>query len=333
MLTAKIIKEIRSYTSDEWDLLIEEALRGLAKSYFEVKRFAQTGDKGRDLVAFHTSAKFDGAWDNYQCKHYEKPLDPPRACREIAKIIFYTHRKDFSVPSKMLFCAPRDMSQELNDLLGSPSKLKQYIRDHWNSGYSKHIVDNNTVFLGGELLSYFENFDFDIFTSYQTSELIGDHRKTAFWVSRFGGLLPAPPAPIIPSAVQIYEAGYITQLLEVYGEQESCSYSTCDELQAPWRSDFDSQRERYFRAEALGRAYRDETPVGTLDALFDDIHAAVEPVSRVHATDGYERLNRCLSQAAAFTPSGLLSQHANAKVKQGICHHLANDARLRWIPK
>src|SRR3546814_12043644 len=39
--------------------------------YFEVKRFGQAGDMGRDVVGFCAPQRHEGNWDNYQCQQYQ----------------------------------------------------------------------------------------------------------------------------------------------------------------------------------------------------------------------------------------------------------------------
>jgi hypothetical protein len=334
-IVAEVIKQIRSYSDAEWELLVEEWGRGLKKKYADVKRFASGGDLGRDVVAFLDEQKFDGVWDNYQCKHLEKPLSPALACTEAAKVIYYSFMKRYFPPRRMYFMCPRDVSMELADLLGSPSKLRKYIIQHWNSGYSKAISKSTKIELVGDLKAWVEAFDYSIFTWYQTSEMIEDHRKTAHWMTRFGGLLPPPPDASAPAQVQPLESVYVGQLLGVYGELEGCSFADSAELSAhmQWQQDFDHQRERFFSTDAFNRTYRDETPEGTLERFLEDIHDSIEPIVKQAHASGFERMNKCLAQAAAVHAGGILSQHARPKIKQGACHHLVNEERFTWLAK
>src|SRR5262249_13381314 len=131
------LKEIRNYSSTEWELLVEEWLHGLNKKYVEVKRLGNSGDLGRDVVAFTDDKKLWGVWDNYQCKHLDKPLSASLAGIEIAKLLYFTFKKRFGIPRKMFFVAPRDVGTELSDLLNAPEQLRSYIQMHWDTGYAK----------------------------------------------------------------------------------------------------------------------------------------------------------------------------------------------------
>jgi hypothetical protein len=332
-ILASALKELRNYSNVEWELFVEEWCRGLAKRYAEVKRFGGPGDLGRDVVGFVDAAKFDGLWDNYQCKHLEKQLTPASAGLEIAKIIYHSFAGEFTPPRRMYFCCPRDVSMDLANLLGSPTKLRDYVLAHWDSGYAKSISAATQLKLAGSLLTWVSGYDYTIFGWYQTSEMMNDHRKTAHWATRFGGLLPPPPDVEVPHEVQPVESKYVAQLLKVYAEQQGCVFTKTAELTgyAQWRRDFDEQRERFYCAESFNRAYRDETPEGTIEQFVDDIHDSVKPIATNSHASGYQRMNSCLAQAAGVQTGGILAQHARPKIKQGVCHHLVNDERIYWL--
>lgn len=198
---AAVLKEIRNYSSTEWELFIEEWVRSLKNKYVEVKRLGGAGDLGRDVVAFADQFGLEGIWDNFQCKHLDKPMPAPIAGLEIAKLIYFVSQKKFCAPRKMFFVAPRDVATQLADLLASPSRLKSYVVQHWNSSYAKRITDNQTILLEGKLDAFVQQFDFSIFSYYQTSEVISDHRTTAHWTERFGGVLPPPPSAVVPPSI------------------------------------------------------------------------------------------------------------------------------------
>jgi hypothetical protein len=332
---AAVLKEIRSYSATEWELFIEEWLHALKHRYFEVKRLGGTGDLGRDVVAFTDTNKLEGIWDNYQCKHLERPLPAAIAGLEIARLIFFTFDKRFRAPRKMYFVAPRGVSMDLSDLLNSPAKRKLYITAHWNKGYAPYIVDNKSIPLDGELSAYVSTFDFSIFSYCQTSEVVNDHRTTAHWSERFGGLLPPPPTALVPPTIQDNESAYLEQLLPVYSEKIGSQFEKCTDLamHSDLNDDLNRQRERFFQAEAFNRHYRDETEPGTVERFVEDIFDAIDPVAKLSYPMGYDRLNSCLSQAAHVHAGGILAPHARPKTKQGVCHQLANELRVNWIPK
>jgi hypothetical protein len=58
-------------------------------------------------------------------------------------------------------------------------------------------------------------------------------------------------------------------------------------------------------------------------------HGIAETVSADHP-DSLGRVDAVMTQAAVISPSGALARHARVAVKQGICHHFANEGTLTW---
>jgi hypothetical protein len=334
-LLAAALKAIRNYSDTEWELFVEEWLRGLNKKYVDVKRLGASGDLGRDVVAFTDNAKLEGVWDNYQCKHLDRPLSAATAGLEIAKLVYFAFQKKFRVPRRMYFVAPRDVATTLSDLLNSPETLRTYVQAHWDSGYANHIVAKQSILLVYELADYLAKFNFSVFSYYQTSEMLNDHRQTAHWTERFGGLLPPPPKALVPAEIQAAESVYLGQLLAVYSEKSGHDIGSCAELDTNLElaQDLKLQRERFFQAESFVRHYRDETEPGTVEDFVEDIYYAIDPLVKRTYLTGYDRLNGCLAHAATVQPGGILSLHARPKTKQGVCHQLANEHRVKWISK
>ncbi len=48
---------------------------------------AGPGDRGRDVIGFEHDTAED-PWDNYQCKQYEKKLEPADIYSEIGKLVY-----------------------------------------------------------------------------------------------------------------------------------------------------------------------------------------------------------------------------------------------------
>ena len=262
------------------------------------------------------------------------PLLLRRQVRKSLSLFILFITKSFRAPRKMYFVVPRDVSMELADLLNSPSRLKSYIQAHWNSGYSK-AIGTQTVLLEGDLVKFVDSFDFSIFSYYQISEVIADHRTTAYWTGRFGGLVPPPPSAPVPAQIQLNESIYLGQLLAVYGEMKSCCFSQCSDLSSHPEliEDLGNQRERFFQAEAFTHHYRDETEPGTVEAFVEDIFYAIDPVVKLPHGCSYDQLKAAFSKPQQIQPEEYWAPHARPKTKQGVCHQLANSQRIRWVPK
>jgi hypothetical protein len=86
---------------------------------------------------------------------------------------------------------------------------------------------------------------------------------------------------------------------------------------------------RAFRIEAaFARFYRDNTMQSDFDILRRDMHHGTAEVHAADHPDSLCRLDAVMMQAAIVSPSGALARHARVAVKQGICHHFANEGTL-----
>jgi hypothetical protein len=97
--------------------------------------------------------------------------------------------------------------------------------------------------------------------------------------------------------------------------------------------DFLRQRERFYHAEALRNFARDTVPEGTFESLQDEIyHGVVDTCDGTHA-NGFDRMRATITQAAQIAvTSNPLAPATKAQDRQGICHQLANEDRLTWVP-
>ncbi|GGF65485.1 hypothetical protein GCM10011402_17070 [Paracoccus acridae] len=213
------VSRVQLFSSDEWERFIEEWATSFKQEYPMVRRFAGAGDMGIDVACFTQAVGFAAPWENFQCKRYDNPLRPSDIHVEIGKLIYYTWRKEYSVPRKYYFAASRDVGTTAGKLLLDPGKLKESVRQNWEKQCCAEITSKAKVPLTGELLEYFEKFDFSIFGSMSLLELIARHETTTYHAVRFGGGLP--PRPICdppPNEIATHEARYVRQLLDAYGE-------------------------------------------------------------------------------------------------------------------
>lgn len=328
---------VKIFSPDEWEQFVEEYGTSLKPDYAKVRRFAGAGDMGVDIAGFITDQGFAGGWDNYQCKRYDHPLRPSDIWVELGKIVFYSFSGEYPAPRKHYFCASQDIGTTLQRLLADATKLKQKCREEWVDKCANHITDTQTVALTGDLLAYFDNFDFSIFSSKSALELIEGHSKTQFHAVRFGGGLPPRPAHLSPpDEPQQHESRYIRQLLDAYGEHANAEYADLPALaeNAAMHGNFLRQRERFYHAEALRNFARDTVPEGTFANLQEEIYQAVADVCDADHANGFNRMTAAVTQAASVSStSNPLSPATNVQDRQGICHQLANDDRLQWVVK
>ncbi|MCO5081824.1 MAG: restriction endonuclease [Rhizobiaceae bacterium] len=327
---------VRTFSPAEWEEFIEEWSTSLGGSYGKVRRFGGSGDLGVDIAGFVASTGFEGAWDNYQCKHYSHPLRPSDAWVEIGKIIYYAHLGEYSSPRAHYFVCSQGIGTSLEKLLNDPDKLKIQTRANWDKHCKTGITDTCEVKLEGDLLAFFEAFDFKIFSSKSLIELIDGHATTGYHAVRFGGGLPLRPvAGAPPSAPAPEESRYIRQLLDAYADHLGSPLATPDDLKsnAAFSKDFLRQRERFYHAESLRNFARDTVPEGTFDALQDEVYHGVVDVCEGTYANGFERMKATVAQAAQVAlTANALAPATKSQDRQGICHQLANDDRLTWVP-
>lgn len=332
------VTRVKIFSPDDFEGFVDEWANSLEKDiYVKVRRFAGSGDMGIDIAGFITDKGFANAWDNYQCKRYAHPLRPSDIFMEIGKIIYYSWCGEFPVPRKHYFVGSQDMGTTLEKLLADAAKLKKAMKKNWEQycQQTTGITSTKEIPLEGNLLSYFETFDFSIFSSKSVLELIQQHAKTPFHAVRFGGgLPPRPSAESPPPQPSAHESRYIRQLLDAYGEHAGVDLQDISALGTyPTLSkDFLRQRERFYHAEALRNFSRDIVPEGTFTALQEEIFQGVVDICESSHLNGFERMKATVSHASqVISTSNPLAPATKVQDRQGICHQLANQDRLQWM--
>lgn len=329
------IARLMIYSPDDWESFIEEWVSAaLSASYKSVARFTGSGDKGIDVAGFVEANGLNGVWDNFQCKHYAQPLSPTVAWPEIGKILWFSFNGHYTAPRAYYFVAPRGVGTKLNLLLGHAANLKAETKKVWAKNIAESITGTQRVDLTGAFAAYVDKFDFSIFKAISPRELIEQHRKTPYFLERFGGELPARPLPEKPpEAVQGHEQRYVEHLLAAYAEHKKEAIADIAALKKwkPLSDHLNRQRESFYHAEAFRVFLREKVDPGTFESLQDEIHDGVIDTAEGTFVDGFERV-KAVTQASQSVPLDAhpLGSSAFVKDRHGICHQLANDDRLRW---
>ncbi|MGQ0631602.1 MAG: ABC-three component system protein [Sporichthyaceae bacterium] len=321
------------YSGDEWEIFIREWATGLAESYEQIKRLGGPNDRGVDVAAFKTLHGFEGPWDCYQGKHYAGAITWSDAFPEMLKVFVAVVGGHYRAPDCYAFLAPRGCGQGLNRLLSKPTELrKKFLEELSGHGAVSAQLDAQ-VRDGVRVLA--ETTDFALFQSVELLDALDVHRRTPYYVSRFGGPLPLrPPAEGPPEAIAAHEARYVGQLAEVYSEllpAEVFDGASCS-AHAQFGLHFQRQRVAFYSAEALRLHARDSVPAGTFETLQDDVHAGVIEMADTSHPTGMAKLTEVLTASTQLD----LTAHALMSVsrmedRKGICHQLANDDRLTWV--
>jgi hypothetical protein len=329
-------QRILLYSPGEWEAFTEEWAHFCLKThYVQVQRFSGAGDRGIDIAGFADAQKLSGVWDNYQCKRFlAHAVYPSEAWPEIGKMLWYSFKQEYRAPRRYYFVAPHGVGTTLLGYLANAAKLKAALIENWDKYVRRALTETQEVPLEGDFLAYVAAFDFSMFDSKTALQLIEDHRGCPCHALRFGGGLPARPAPEKPPAdIAPRESRYVAQLLHAYADHKKQAVTDVAALKAwpPLDNHFGRQREAFYHAESLRVFARDSVPVGTFESLQDDVHAGVVDVCDAHHADGYERVKQVTQAARALhlTSNALLTS-ARPKDRDGICHQLANEDRLVW---
>lgn len=327
-------QRLLTYSSVEWEGFVEEwAYYCLAAKYKHVQRFSGAGDKGIDVAGFFDDTRLKGVWDNYQCKHYDHALMPSDVWAEFGKVVWYSYTGEYTVPRRYFFVSPRGAGTSLSRLLANATKLRSELISNWDKSVKNAITSIQSVPLDAGLNAYLDAFDFSIFDAKTALQLVDDHRTTPVHAARFGGgLRPRPASGKPPKEVAPVESRYVTQLLSAYAEHTGAVVTDPSALSEQKLKDhFRRQREAFYEAESLRVFARDGVPPGTFESLLDDIHDGVIDTHDATHADGYVKV--CAVTKAArdmqITANALIVC-TNPKDRDGICHQLVNDERLRW---
>jgi hypothetical protein len=173
-------KRVLLYSDAEWEEFIEEWAYGLKEKYLAVLRVSGPGDKGRDVLGFYGEPGSDCEWDNYQCKHYGDGLTRTDAYPEIGKLCYHTFRKEYTVPKRYYFVAPRECGSTLASLLLDPEKLKEDFVANWEQLVADKITKTATIRLSGDLQKWVSDFDFSLIKNMPVRTILDQHSQTRF---------------------------------------------------------------------------------------------------------------------------------------------------------
>ena len=337
------VRLLQVMSPDDWEAFTEEWLsfHKTKGTYQSIKRFSGPGDLGLDIVAFTAAEGFAKPWDSYQCKHYDHALTPTDVYGEIGKIIFHSFQRTppfnqaCRVPGRHVFISPFGVGITLGRLLRDPIRFKEDVRAKWESHCVPAIGIGIKAALTGEFLTYFDSFDFSIFDDRTAVELVEEHAQTVFHAPRFGGGLPARGESDAPPAEPTEtESIYLRKLLDAYGDHLGKPVTDREQL-VPYselEGHYKRQRVLFYSAESLRNFARDRTPPRTFDSLQDDVYNGVIDICEASHSDALERLRKTVSAAGQLDVSGnALVGVTKIADKQGICHQLANDDRLKWM--
>jgi len=330
---------LKELEDDQLEEFIELFVERIGEGYVAVHRLGQANDKGRDVVGFLTDAKHEGAWHLYQSKRktYASALGVGEALVELGKV-FYHHAGGGAyktLPTKYVFVSPRGVSGTLRDLILNPSDLRAELLAKWDTHCKTGITarGGKPTPMTPEIKALIEAYDFSQ-VSYLSATDIVKHPAAGPALGRVLRLPPGEaPAGEAPADLQPEEVEYLDQLRRAYGEARGVPFATVDAVLADgeYGPDLGDQRTRYFEASFFKRFHRDNTDAAALDAFQQDVYHGVIGVHRRKHMTGFDRLCAVMDHASLM-PAAIGGKLARVPVRQGVCHHLANEGTMKWMP-
>jgi hypothetical protein len=326
------IDRLKLFDSNQWEQFVLEWADSLSDQYESVEQYGGANDLGCDVVAYLREDA--GAWDNYQCKHYDHRLAPSDAWPEIVKLLVHTYRGALSVPRSYIFVAPQGAGTTLARLLRQPDQLGSRLLETWDEKGSMRTDSRTLVELDEGLRAHVASFDFSIFRALPPLQLLDQHAQTRWHVARFGGGLPVrPPIPTPPEGLTAREAVYVTELLGAYGEHLGEHPSSVGALtnHPEMEGHFNDARIAFYSAEGLRLFSRDTLPPGSFGELQGDVHVGIKNDVRHPHPNGYARVLAATNTAQSLSLSAhALGNTASVLDRHGICHQLANEGKVKW---
>jgi hypothetical protein len=263
-------------------------------------------------------------------------LAPTHVYVELGKLCYYTYKGDYTVPRKYFFISPLGVGTKLHDLLKKPDVLRAELIANWD-GYCRANIQSDEIPLDSGLRKYIEQFDFSIVWFKTPQDILNQHRRTQYWSRRFKMEPPVRPAiQPPPAAVQSHELPYVAQLLAAYSDHVKKDLITPLDLSTlPKLLDhFKRSRGYFYSAEALSRFSRDHFAPGAFDTVKQHIHDGVIDIPLCRHDDGFKCVLAVTDAAAALAiPKSDLEPYAGPADRKGVCHHLANDGAIQWLPE
>jgi len=329
------VRLILALTDEELEQFTHDWIDSKGKSFYEIASFSGPSDMGRDVVAFLTPKKHEGAWYNYQCKQYKNNIPTSTALFEIGKILYFSFIGRFTPPEQYYFVAPRGVNRNLETLIFNPTEFKNRLLADWDKICSTKIIEGQIIKLDQDLYNFINSYDFSKIHRMIMSDILKDQDIKPVLFKWFTDDPGPAPAGTVPSDISDTELTYISELIEAYSEREGVSLKGVDDLQThrSYLEHLKIQRIRFYDADSFKRFYRDNTDQAVIINFEKEVFHGVIDKCNEEYKDSFERINTVMSHASTLQTTGILAKHTPITVKQGICHHFVNENQMNWIKR
>lgn len=325
-------RDILAMGDKDLEVFVHRWVAQQKKEYVDHEEFGNANDLGRDVVGFLTYQRHEGAWDNYQCKMLGKTLDDSAMHQELGKIFYFASQGHFTTPRKYIFVAPKGFNRKAEHLLNNPEYFRKQILDEWDIRCAKKIKAKQTIILTSELERIIREFDFTNISGIDITKMLTLKGIDFVLADTFGDDPGEAPHGVVPDDICADESEYISQLVSIYSDHGKFLFADASAVlnHPAHRTGLNLQRRRYFDADAFRRHFRDNIDLFHLDKFNEEILAGI--YETYCSTTGMERVNRVMAQASIIEITGIFGRHkrASIQVRQGTCHHFANEGTLPW---
>lgn len=339
-LPVKPLDRLANFSAEEFERFALEwadgYLRAKLPNVSDIQQRGGAGDKGRDIVVwFGKTGSQSRHWHLYQCKRYGAALGAGKGIGEIAKVLFYAFRGDFTLPKEYWFVTRKGVTGEFQDLIDNPQQLRNYVIENWDTYCTNAITSKEAVKLEGDFADYVSRLNFGFIRVKQPLDMINEHAQTKYHLAVFGAPLIDRPRPATPpSSVAEAERGYVGELFKVIGEMTGAPINNEGDFaaNAKAKSLFQRSRMTFYSAEGLKELARDQMAnAGYFDELLGEFRHGLYYTYSAPAETGYIRLTETVKAAQIQQiSSSVLKDHITSPDREGICHHLVNNGDVVW---
>lgn len=154
--------------------------------------------------------------------------------------------------------------------------------------------------------------------------------------------LPRPVDVPVPKKATSDERIYIEELFQAYGDAEDIETFSADNLPSypDYAEDVDERRVDFYAAVTIQRGVLELGNGGLSDqfeVLKKETLDGVKDTAKRRQSNGYERMLAVMEQAVMLPVTNYILSESpywiSGKIKKGVCHHLVNDKKLKWVRK
>lgn len=154
--------------------------------------------------------------------------------------------------------------------------------------------------------------------------------------------LPKPTPVPVPQRTADVESPFIQELYAAYGDAENITdFAETNLIDYPeYVEDLDDRRIDFYAAVTIERGVMELDSNGLsnqFDVLKQETLTGVKDTARKPQPNGYERMLSVMEQAIHVPLNNYMLSKSpywiSGNIKKGVCHHLVNDGKLKWVKK